>query len=114
MGEMKRLNVIGNFENKVDEHLKDEYYPLRIHGRMQWCIVVPKDTQLNGTESRYIEEHFKQRKSYKAKFVKLKDIARGKSLLTFNQYCPTAIKQLTAMGYENEEDEFFMVSRSTF
>lgn len=123
----KRLNVISNFEERVDSALQNEFYPLLFSGRSRssrdrdaffgfgvTCAAVKKPVILNQLEMDYIVKHFNMRKSYTSLFAKVQDITEGKKLGKFTGFAKLMAKRIVEEENSSNDDVYFLVMRSKY
>jgi hypothetical protein len=111
--EFKRLNVITAFNEKVQRCFAEEFYRLRIYGRLKYCIVVQPDTPLNEREKKDIVETFKAKKSYNCRFFTVGEVLEGKAIFGFSEHKDT-LKSFFFGENLPEETVLFIVERSRF
>jgi hypothetical protein len=114
---LKRLNVISDFEVTVDRHLTDEYYPIKSHSGSGWmssrfCIAIPRPAILNQKEQEFITANFKLRKSFDAGFFTLQEIKQNRRLGRMSCFSSTIQKSIELTFGTDLEAVYFLVARA--
>lgn len=113
---LKRLNVITEFESIVDRELLNEMYPV-VTGSSRfsngkYCIAVPKPAIMNQKEQDYIKQHFNMRKSFISGFFTLQQIKEGKRLGDLGSFAKNIAGHIERYISGEPEAMYFLVSRS--
>ena len=109
---MKRLNVISDFETKVDRALMDESYEMSFSVSGFVGVAVAAGTGLNGKEKQYIAEHFGMRKTYTCAFVRFGDLLKPKTGFKFNSVYANLHRYLSTFKGCSDNDEYFIVFKA--
>lgn len=110
--EMKRLNVISDFETKVDRALMNEWYAFSLSAHGFVGVAVAADVELNGKEKEYIVKHYSMRKSYSCAFVRHGELTNPKPGFKFNDAYADLHRNLSNNPGCSDNDEYFIVFRA--
>lgn len=110
--ELKRLNVISEFENRVDYLMANDCHDLSftLHG---YLVFIFKATEtLNSKEREYITKHFGDRKTYHCGFLELEELASPHPGLKFSPHYKRAHDAVVNSTEHVKGVKYFVVIRS--
>lgn len=113
--ELKRLNVISEFENAVDASIRNKDHNIMLNcpdGKE--CFVFQVSETLLESEKDYITTHLNRRKSFLTHFTELEQLLKPKPGFKYSSVLKVAHEMIMRNQIHVKDREYFVVFKNAF